>query len=89
MKENEKDSQTPWWQPGMILFARLSGWIGIPVIIGVFVGKWLDKKYHSEPWLFLLSVGIAFIFSTYGIVRDSLREMKRIEKEEKDKNKNS
>jgi len=31
---------------------------------------------------FLLTVGVAFAFSTFGIVRDSLREMKRIEKEE-------
>ena len=73
----------------MVLFARLSGWIGVPVILAVFVGKWLDKKYDTEPWLFLLSVGIAFIFSTYGIVHDSLREMKRIEKEEQDKKKHS
>mgnify|MGYP001316263857 FL=1 len=73
----------------MVLFARLSGWIGVPVILAVFVGKWLDKKYDTEPWLFLLTVGIAFIFSTYGIVHDSLREMKRIEKEEQDKKKHS
>lgn len=85
MQEEKNNSHVPWWQPGMVLFARLSGWIGVPVIIGVFVGKWLDKKYNTEPWLFLLSVGVAFIFSTYGIVRDSLREMKRIEKEEQDK----
>ena len=82
MENNENKPSSPWWQPGLILFARLSGWIGGPILIAIFVGKWLDKKYHSEPWLFLLSVGIAFIFSTYGIVRDSLREMKRIEKEE-------
>lgn len=86
MPNNESKDKMPWWQPGMILFARLSGWIGVPIIIALFVGKWLDQKYHSEPWLFLLSVGIAFIFSTYGIVRDSLREMKRAEKEEQDKN---
>ena len=87
MEDDKNRPQIPWWQPGMILFARLSGWIGVPVIIGVFVGKWLDKKYHSEPWLFLLSVGVAFIFSTYGIVRDSLREMRRIEREESQKSK--
>ena len=89
MEDNKNRPQTPWWQPGMVLFARLSGWIGVPVILAVFVGKWLDKKYDTEPWLFLLSVGIAFIFSTYGIVHDSLREMKRIEKEEQDKKKHS
>jgi hypothetical protein len=85
MEDEKNRPQAPWWQPGMVLFARLSGWIGVPVILAVFVGKWLDKKYHSEPWLFLLSVGVAFIFSTYGIIRDSLREIKRIEKEEQDK----
>ena len=78
---NEKE-QAPWWQPGVILFARLSGWIGGPVLIAVFFGRWLDKKYNSDPWLFLLSVGIAFTVSTFGIVRDSMMELKRIEKEE-------
>lgn len=72
-----------------MLFGRLSGWIGGPVIVGVFLGKWLDSKYGTEPWLFLTTVGLAFFISSFGIVRDSLREMKRIEKEEKDKNKKS
>jgi hypothetical protein len=79
-KDNNKQ-RVPWWQPGLLLFAKLSGWIAGPVILAVFVGKWLDRKYSTEPWLFLLSVGIAFFASSYGIVRDSLREMKRIEKE--------
>jgi len=83
MSNNGSKDKMPWWQPGLILFARLSGWIGGPILIAIFIGKWLDKKYHKEPWLFLLSVGVAFIFSTYGIIRDSLREMKRIDREEK------
>jgi F0F1-type ATP synthase assembly protein I len=87
MPENKNNSNNPWWQPSMILFTKLSGWIAGPVLIGVFVGKWLDKKYGTEPWLFLLTVGIAFFLSMFGIVRDSLKEMKRIEKEEKDKSK--
>ncbi len=86
----EKDNQkAPWWQPGLVLFFRLSGWIAGPVIIAVFFGKWLDKKYDTEPWLFLLTVGIAFFFSMFGIVHDSLKEIKKIEaaskKEEKEK----
>jgi F0F1-type ATP synthase assembly protein I len=83
MLENQDNSNNPWWQPAMILFAKLSGWIAGPIIIALFIGKWLDKKYGTEPWLFLLSVGIAFVFSTFGIVRDSLREMKRIEEDNK------
>lgn len=85
MENQNKTPEKPWWQPGIILFGRLSGWIVGPILIAVFVGKYLDQKYQTHPWLFLLSVGAAFIFSMFGIVRDSLREMKRIEKEEKDK----
>lgn len=54
-------------------------------MIAIFVGKYLDKKYNTQPWLFLLSVGLAFAISTFGIIRDSLQELKRIEKEEKEK----
>ena len=64
----------------MILFGKLSGWIAGPVILAVFLGKWLDRKFDTEPWLFLLSVGAAFILSSFGIVRDSIKEMERIKK---------
>ncbi|TAK95141.1 AtpZ/AtpI family protein [Patescibacteria group bacterium] len=81
---NEKGN-APWWQPSMLLFARLSGWIGGPVILGVFLGKWLDRKYGTEPWLFLATVGVAFLVSMFGIVRDAMKEMKKIEEKENHK----
>ena len=82
------EPKIPWWQPGVILFSRLSGWIVGPVLIGVFLGKWLDKKYNTAPWLFLLTVGSAFILSMIGMVREAMKEMKRIDEESK-KNKDS
>lgn len=82
MNENKNGNKAPWWQPGLVLFGRLSSWIIGPIILGLVVGKWLDRRYGTEPWLFLLSVGIAFFLSTFGIVHDALQEMKRIEKEE-------
>ena len=85
-KMETKDSgKSPWWQPSLILFARMSGWIAGPIIIAIFVGKFLDEKYNTQPWLFLFSVGIAFCLSTIGIVKDALRAMKEIERGEKDK----
>jgi len=81
-----KDSgKSPWWQPGLILFFRLNGWIVGPLIIAIFVGKYLDKKYNTEPWLFLLSVGLAFVFSTVGIVKDAMKALNDIEKENREK----
>lgn len=75
--------QKPWWQEGVRLFLELSGWIVGPILAGVYLGKWLDEKYNSEPWLFLLSVGVAFIITNIGIIRQSLKSMKKIEKEAK------
>ena len=74
-----------WWQPAMLMFTRLSIWIIGPVIVGLFVGKWLDNKYQSEPWLFLLSMGIAFIFSMIGLVKNAKDEYKKIEANDKKK----
>lgn len=84
-EEKQNDSKVPWWQPSLLLFSKLSGWIIGPVILGIILGKWLDRKFHTEPWLFLTTVGLAFFISMFGIVRDAMREMKRIEKEEQNK----
>lgn len=73
----------PWWQPGISLFIRLSSWIGGPIIVAVFVGKFLDRKYGTEPWLFLLTVGISFFVSMIAMVRIGMKEMKKIEDESK------
>jgi hypothetical protein len=74
------------WQPGVQLFLRLSAWIGAPVLLAVAVGKYLDAKYRTDPWLFLFSVGIAFCVSTWAIIYYGLKEMKRIEQEFPKKN---
>jgi F0F1-type ATP synthase assembly protein I len=84
MKKNKQEN--PWWQPGMLLFGRLSGWIAGPIITALFIGKWLDRKYDSEPWIFLASVGIAFIISSVGIVREAKVVMNKIIEDEKKKN---
>lgn len=85
--ENKKDANRKktksWWEPALILFSKLSLWIVIPVLIGVMIGKWLDKAFHTEPWLFLASVGIAFIFSMFRLVKDAEDEYKKIDEEEK------
>jgi F0F1-type ATP synthase assembly protein I len=83
MKNQSSLPNSPWWQPGLLLFFRLSGYIGVPVIIGAYVGRWLDNKYHSDPWLFLICVGVSFIVSMVGLVREALKEFKRIEDESK------
>lgn len=90
MEDGQKNKNEAWWQPAFMMFARLSGWVIAPVIIGALVGQWLDARYKSEPWLFLASVGIAFVLSMFGLIKNTMDEYKRInsefkEKEEKNK----
>ncbi|EKE16117.1 MAG: hypothetical protein ACD_11C00030G0025 [uncultured bacterium] len=81
--DNKLDPKVAWWRSGMEMFLKMSGWIGGPVIAGTFIGKYLDKKFDTTPWLFLLSVGISFIVSMIALVHIGLKEMKKIEKENK------
>jgi hypothetical protein len=78
MHSEKRETKVLWWQPSLVLFGKLSGWIGGPIIGAIFLEKYLDKKYSTEPKLFLLCVGIAFFVSTFGIVRDSMEAMKKI-----------
>jgi len=82
-KDSKKDLnkvEVPFWQPALLMFTRMSGWIIGPVILAIFLGKWLDRKYDTEPWLFLLTVGLAFLISMFGLVKDAFKEMDRISK---------
>lgn len=81
----KKDS----WTIALRVMANLSGWIVAPVILGVIIGKWLDQKFNTEPWLFLGTIGFCFLISMYGLVINALKEFKKIEKdcEENKKNK--
>ncbi|MCK5510205.1 AtpZ/AtpI family protein [Candidatus Parcubacteria bacterium] len=75
----ENNSKQAWWQPALILFAKFSGWIVVPVIAGAFIGKWLDNRYDTDPWLFLAAVGFAFLISMFGLIKNVVEEYKKIE----------
>ncbi len=69
------------WSLALKVMANISGWIAFPVIIGLFLGRWLDRRYGTEPWLFLATIGVCFLISIYGLVITALKEFKKIEKE--------
>ncbi|MEA3464012.1 MAG: AtpZ/AtpI family protein [Patescibacteria group bacterium] len=79
-KPSKNNSEQAWWQPAMVMFARMSAWIAIPVISALFVGRWLDKRYNTEPILFLVIVGFAFLISIFGLVKIVKEEYGKIEK---------
>ncbi|MDD4900889.1 MAG: AtpZ/AtpI family protein [Patescibacteria group bacterium] len=69
-----------WWQPAITMFLKLSVWIAAPVIVALYCGAWLDKKFNSAPWLFLTCIGAAFALSLFGLLRITAKELKKLEK---------
>jgi F0F1-type ATP synthase assembly protein I len=77
----EKTSLKPWWQPALIIFAEVTGWIAVPIIIALYLGRYLDEKNNSEPWFFLGLTGAAFIISCTGMVMVAGKYIRQIEKD--------
>ena len=54
----------------MIVFARIWGWVAVPVVLALFVGSWLDEKFGTKPWLFLATMALAFLVTVLGIMKE-------------------
>lgn len=76
----EKKLDKNYWVEPLKMFSRLSAWIVFPVLFGALLGKWLDQKYNSSPRWFLIIIGLSFIISMIGLVKNTLEEYKKIEK---------
>ncbi len=72
------ENKKPFWSDALVVFGRMSGWIIAPVILGLFLGKWLDTKLGTTPLLFVVTLGISFLASSFGIAREAGRYMKSI-----------
>ena len=50
-------------------------------IMGVAIGFWLDKKWHSSPWMLLTGAAFGFALGLYIIWRN-MKEMERQNKKQ-------
>jgi len=85
--EIQNNSKGPWWKPGVEIFTQVSGWIAGPIILALILGKYLDARFATKPWIFLSLTGLAFLVSSFGIVKVVSRYMKKIESENPPSNK--
>ena len=81
--EDKPKIEKPWWRDGVIIFVKVSGYIAIPVILASIIGKSLDRKYNSDPFIFLSLVMVAFATTISLIWREMRVYKSKIEKEEK------
>lgn len=73
--ELKNPREKAWYADSLRLFGRLSAWIALPVVLASFLGKWLDKKYETEPWLLLVCIGFSFVVSMVVLVKEAVREI--------------
>ena len=72
-----------------MMFAETTGWIAIPIIGALYLGRWLDAKQGTEPLYFLSITAGAFIISCVGIGMTGVKYIKQIEEEEKTNKENN
>lgn len=46
-------------------FSYIGIFFGVAVLLGVFAGRWADRRFHTDPWLMMVGLlfGLASGFS--------------------------
>jgi F0F1-type ATP synthase assembly protein I len=79
--ENSEENKKLWWRPAMEFFGQISGWIVFPIIVALFLGRYLDNKFDRAPMFLIICVIIAFAITLFGLVRQTLKAAKKIEEQ--------
>ncbi|MBP9802178.1 AtpZ/AtpI family protein [Patescibacteria group bacterium] len=70
------------WRLGLTAFAQMSGLIAMPVLIALFVGRFLDQKYNTGYLYFFSLTALAFVISCVGIGVIGMKYLKQVNKED-------
>ncbi len=57
---------------GWVAAMRLVGvgfFIGISIVLGVVIGRWLDTKFQTEPALMVTGLILGLLVAFYGVYR--------------------
>lgn len=55
--------------------------LGAGALIGFFIGRWIDRRFGTEPWLTLVFVGLGFaasVRSTIDLIRRAQKDLDRL-----------
>jgi F0F1-type ATP synthase assembly protein I len=80
VEENNKNPTGPWWKEGVKLMSDVSTWVVVPIVGALVLGKFLDKRFGTEPVIFLVLAGLGFLITCYGIFKIVKDYMKKLEK---------
>jgi ATP synthase protein I len=57
---------------------------GGAVLVGLWLGQWLDKKFHTSPWLLLVGMGFGTAAGIRTLMRAARRASQEIEDEDRE-----
>ncbi|OGY91449.1 MAG: hypothetical protein A3B31_02060 [Candidatus Komeilibacteria bacterium RIFCSPLOWO2_01_FULL_53_11] len=92
MSENvqRREPDGPWWKPAVAIFGEVTGWIVVPIIGALYLGRYLDERNGTTNLYFLGLTFLAFIISSIGIGIVGVKYIRSIEiSNTKEKNKDS
>lgn len=68
VKEKEPDKKDETWSVASLAW-ELGYVIAVPLVILALLGRYLDKKLETSPWLLLIGILAAIFISSYGIYK--------------------
>jgi F0F1-type ATP synthase assembly protein I len=57
-KDEERENRSLLRQAAVL--SAIPGFLVVPPVAGVFIGRWLDQRYHTQPWLLLVFLLLGF-----------------------------
>ena len=76
MTEKEPNKVNGWRQIGVL--SAIPFILALAPIIGYFLGKYLDKKFRTEPWLSFVLLGLGFVAG----VRETIKLVQLAQRED-------
>lgn len=72
-----KNDGNIWYALGLL--GHLGFIIALPLVILGLIGRYLDKKFDSSPWLLLAGLFVSMIISGVAVYRKTIQITKQLE----------
>lgn len=79
-KNVSNNNDKTWLRDAFLMLSRLSIWVAMPVIFASFLGKYLDEKFGTRPWIVTAFIIIAFNVSIVVLIWETNKVFKDVEK---------
>jgi len=43
--------------------------LAVTIIAGFYVGKWLDNRFHTEPWFLVVGILMGLLIGMLGVIQ--------------------